>query len=391
MIVPLLLALAVVIAGAKVGGWVSSRLGQPAVLGELLVGLLLGPSVVDLFGQPYFAGAHVTETLHQLGEVGVIFLMFAAGLEIHLSDMAKMGKTAVWVGVLGVILPILLGTVTVLPFGYALDKAIFVGIVLSATSVSISAQTLMELGRLRSREGLTLLGAAVVDDVLAIAILSGYVALAASEGGGIGELIGILTRMFLFLGVAFVTGMWLLPKIGRWAEKLHISQPIMSVTLVVVLLFAWASEFVGGVATITGAFVAGVSLSRSNVKDDIDRGIRVLSYAFFVPIFLVGIGLTADARTLSGSDVGLTIAVCLVAVVSKLIGAGLGARAGGMAWQEALCVGVGMISRGEVGLIVAGVGVSSGIINTGVFTVVVVMVLVTTLITPPLLRMVFGR
>jgi Kef-type K+ transport system membrane component KefB len=162
--------------------------------------------------------------------------------------------------------------------------------------------------------------------------------------------------------------------------------------VVSILAFAWASEALGGVATITGAFVAGVALSGSTVKDDIEHGIHTLIYAFFVPIFLVSIGLAANARALSGSQVVLTAVITLVAIFSKLIGSGLGARLGGLSWLEAGRVGTGMISRGEVGLIVAGVGISTGILDTDMFTIVVVMVLVTTLVAPPLLRLAFrGR
>ncbi|MBE7555122.1 MAG: cation:proton antiporter [Anaerolineales bacterium] len=388
-IVPLLLALALVIAAAKLGGWLANRTGQPAVLGELIVGLLLGPSVFNIFGQPYFETAHTVDTLHELGELGVILLMFAAGLEIHLSDFAKTGRPALFAGVLGVIVPIGLGMAVALPFGYSSSQALFLGIVLAATSVSISAQTLMELGFLRSREGLILLGAAVVDDVLAIAVLSAYVAIETGGGGGLLGLTWIVARMLLFLAGAFLLGRWLLPRLALWAERLQVSQGLMSFAVVSVLIFAWASEAVGGVAAITGAFIVGVALSSSRVKDDLETGIHTLTYAFFVPIFLVGIGLRANARLLSADDLGLVVAVCVVAVLSKLIGAGAGARLGGTTWSEALRVGVGMVSRGEVGLIVAGVGVTAGVIEADVFTVVVIMVLVTTLATPPLLRLVF--
>ncbi len=386
MIVPLLSALALVIAAAKIGGWLSNRLGQPAVLGELVAGLLLGPSVFDVFGRPYFDTAHTLETVHELGELGVIFLMFAAGLEVHLSDFVKTGKPALFAGVLGVVVPITFGALVVLPFGYAVEQAVFLGIVLAATSVSISAQTLMELGRLRSREGFTLLGAAVVDDVLAIGVLSVFVALAEGNSSGVPGLVWVIARMILFLVGAFLLGVWLLPRAARWAERLPVSEGLMSLVIVSLLAFAWASEAVGGVAAITGAFIAGVALSRSSVKDEIERGIHTLTYAFFVPVFLVGIGLMANVRSLSGSDVGLTIAVCLIAILTKLIGSGAGAKLGGMTWIESLRVGLGMVSRGEVGLIVAGVGITAGVIGTNVFTVVVVMVLVTTLVTPPLLR-----
>jgi Kef-type K+ transport system membrane component KefB len=378
-----------VIAAAKIGGWLSNRVGQPAVLGELLAGLLLGPSVLNIFGQPYFEEAHTVETLHELGELGVIFLMFAAGLEIHLSDFVKTGRPALFAGVLGVVVPIGLGLAVVLPFGYGVNQALFLGIVLAATSVSISAQTLMELGFLRSREGLILLGAAVVDDVLAIGILSAFVAIATGGDGGILGLAWTITRMLLFLVGAFLLGRWFLPRMALWVGRLRISEGVMSFAVVSVLFFAWASETIGDVAAITGAFIVGMVLSNSRVKDELEAGTHTLTYAFFVPVFLVGIGLTANARLLSASDLGLVIAISIVAILSKLIGAAAGAKLGGTTWTEALRVGVGMISRGEVGLIVAGVGVTAGVIEADVFTVVVIMILVTTLITPPLLRWVF--
>lgn len=391
-IVPLLAALALVIAAAKAGGWLSSRLGQPAVLGELLVGIILGPSVFNLFGHPYFAESHVTEDLHQIGELGVILLMFAAGLEIHLSDFVQAGKAAVLVGVLGVLFPILLGAgVLHFFFDYSGQAALFIGIVLSATSVSISAQTLLELGLLRSREGLTLLGAAVVDDVLAIAVLSAFVALAGGGDSGLGGVLLIFGRMILFLVGGFLLSMWFFPRLVEWGRTVRISQPVMSLTIISVLAVAWASEAIGGVAVITGAFLVGVALANSSQKDEIERDTRILAYAFFVPVFLVSIGLNANARDLTGSQIVATILITLVAIISKVVGGGAGAWLGGMSRRESLRVGTGMISRGEVGLIIAGVGIAQNIINTADFTLIVVMILVTTLVTPPLLRLTFSE
>lgn len=389
MVVPLLLALALVIAAAKLGGWLSGRLGQPAVLGELIVGLLLGPSVLNVFGQAYFEATHVTETLVEMSELGVIFLMFIAGLEIDLADMLKTGRASVLSGILGVLVPIGLGLVVAIWFGYPIEPALFMGIILAATSVSISAQTLIEMGLIRSREGLALLGAAVVDDVLAILVLSVFGAVVTGEGGGFLPLVWTIARMFLFLVGAFLLGMWLLPKLAEWAERLPVSEPVVSVVIASVLIYAWASEAIGGVAVITGAFIAGVGLARSTVKEDIESGMHALAYSLFVPIFFVSIGLEANVRTLSVSDLGFAAAISLVAILSKILGAGAGARIGGMTWQESLRIGVGMVSRGEVGLIIAGVGITTGLIDGQTFTIVVVMILVTTLISPPLLRLVF--
>ncbi len=391
MFLPLLAALALIIAAAKLGGWVSGRLRQPVVLGELLVGLLLGPSLFDVFAQPYFAAAHVDAALIEFGELGVIFLMFTAGLEVQVDDLRKTGRASLWVGVLGVVAPLVLGALLLVPVGYAVEGAVFLGIVMAATSVSISAQTLIELRRLRSPEGMTLLGAAVVDDVLAIAVLSAFTALALGGDGGWLGLGWTLLRMALFLVGAFVLGSWLLPRAVHWVEgrQWAISEPVLSLVVVIVLTFAWASEFVGGVAAITGAFIAGVTLARSPLKTRIERGMHVLAYAFFVPVFLVGIGLQADARALSAGDLGVTLWIVAVAFATKLAGAGLGARLGGLPPRSAWRVGIGMISRGEVGLIVASVGVSAGLLDTSAFTSVVLMVLATTLATPPLLRWAF--
>jgi Kef-type K+ transport system membrane component KefB len=390
-ILPLLLAFAIVISAAKVGGWLLNRLGQPPVLGELLVGLLLGPSVLNLFALPYFAETHTVETLREFGELGVLFLMFSAGLEIQLADLMRTGKPAVYTGVLGVLVPIVFSLGVIPLFGYTLAQAFFMGIVLAATSVSISAQTLMELGFLRSKEGLILLGAAVVDDVLAVAVLSAFVAIATSGSAAIVGSIWVVVRMLLFLLCAFWLSRWLLPKLAGRVVRLPISEAVMSLAVISIMLLAWAAETIGGVAAITGAFVAGLAFSTSGEKAQIEEGIHTLNYAFFVPLFMVSIGLTADARSLSAGDLGFAMALCVVAVVSKVIGAGGGAKAGGTTWREALRIGVGMVSRGEVGLIVAGVGVSNGLIQADVFTVVVIVVIVTTLLTPPMLRWSFQR
>ncbi len=395
MLLPLLLALTIIITAAKLGGWLASLIGQPTVLGKLLIGLILGPSILNIFGQSYggeeyFHPEQLSEILHLLGELGVIFLMFIAGLEIDLGEMRKSGLAATLVGTSGVLAPLILGALTALAFGYSWVSAIFIGIVLTATSVSISAQTLIELGKLRSREGLTILGAAVVDDVLGIAVLSAFVAivLGGSDGGSAAIWVTI-AQMLIFLVGSALLGYFVIPRILTYAERLPVTQPLVATVVVLTLLFAWSSEALGKVAPITGAFVLGAALSGSRFKHEIEDGLKGLAYAFLVPIFLVNIGLTANVRELDSNALGLTIAICIVAVISKVVGCGLGARLSGMNFQESLRVSIGMISRGEVGLIIATVGVSKGVIGQSEFTVAVVMVLVSTLVTPPLLRMVF--
>lgn len=382
--------LAVILVAAKLGGLLSSRLGQPAVLGELLAGVILGPTAIDilqLFDSPVLA-----ELLHHLSELGVIVLMFMAGLETDLEDLNRTRATAIIAGVLGVVVPVLMALGVGAAFALDTEHAIFLGLILAATSVSITARTLMELGVLRGRAGISILGAAVVDDVLVILALSGFLALVAgsSDESGVEVLALILGRMLLFFAIAIGIGYKLLPLIGRWVSDLPISENIATFALVVMLLYSWLAEYLGGVALITGSFLAGLLLARTDFRRTIEERVHVLAYAFLVPIFFINIGLTANLRAFDTGDLVLLATLIVVAVVSKLLGCGGGALLSGLPWRESLQVGSGMVSRGEVGLIVASVGVSAGLISNDLFSVFVVVVVVTTLMTPFLLKAVFS-
>jgi Kef-type K+ transport system membrane component KefB len=387
----LTLALAIIILAAKAGGYLAVRLHQPAVLGELLVGLVLGPTMIDLFHLSFVSDPELLhEEINDLAALGVVFLMFMAGLEVELDEMLHSGKASALSGTLGVIVPLFMGAIAAVPFGYTDQSAWFIGIILTATSVSISAQTLLELGVLRTREGITLLGAAVVDDVLVLVVLSIFLALGGSATDE-GSVIVIVAKMLGYLALSAALGWFVLPGVVKWVDRQPISEGLTAIVLFITLVFAWSAEVMGGLAAITGAFIAGLGLGRSPLRDKIESKMRVLTYGFLVPIFFVSIGLEANLREITGSLLPFLIVLFVVAVVSKVIGAGLGARAAGLNNAESLRVGTGMISRGEVGLIVAGIGVREGIISQEVFTVVVVLVLLTTLITPLLLRYVFPR
>jgi Kef-type K+ transport system membrane component KefB len=388
----LAIALTIIITAAKLGGYLSYRLGQPAVLGELIAGILLGPSVVNLVQLPFFTDVHLSETIKLLAEIGVLLLMFLAGLDLHLSDLLKSGKVAGLSGVLGMLLPLVLGTLAGLLFSMDISHAIFTGLVLSATSVSISAQTLMELKVLRSRVGVGLLGAAVFDDVLVLLGLSIFTAIALpSSSAGIASIIFIIVRIILYLVIASLVGMFIFPRLSGIVGRLPISQGLIALTFVTILTYAWTAEAFGSMAAITGAFLAGVWFGRTPAKDHIHNGVSTLAYSVFVPIFFVNIGLFANIRELTWESTILLFVMILVAVVGKVVGAGYGAFLGGLGRQEALQLGVGMISRGEVGLIVAAVGIELGLIEQDIFSAIVGMVIVTTLITPPLLRKVFNK
>ena len=390
-VLQLLLELAILIAVAKVAGYLSTRLNQPAVLGEILAGLLLGPSLIDIQSATFLSSPHLGEIITELAEIGVIFLMFLAGLEVDLEQMRKAGRVVILAGLLGVAVPLVLGALTALPFGFQPVAAIGIGMLLTATSVSISAQTLLELGVLRSREGIALLGAAVVDDVAAIILLSVFIALAMGSGGGAVAILILLARVTGFVVIFGLVGWLFVPRILDYIDRLPISQGVIAAAVVLGLFYAWAAEVFGGVAMITGSFMAGLFVARSRVHYRVVEGFSILTYAFFVPIFFVNIGLHANIWELQGPLVLATLAITLVAIISKVLGSGAGARLGGFSQGESFRLGLGMISRGEVGLIVAQLLVANAIVPDDVITLAVIMVLATTLVTPPLLRMAFHR
>ena len=387
-----ILALSIIIVVAKASGYLSVRLGQPSVLGELLAGILLGPTLLDMVhGWPIFHGdAHLGESITLMAEIGVILLMMLAGLELHLNDLAKSGKVSALSGTLGVILPLAMGIGTAVLFGASMQSAVFIGLTLSATSVSISAQTLLELKVLRSRVGLALLGAAVFDDILVILALSLATILVADGGGGLPSILLTILRMIGYLAAAGIIGVFVLPRLVALAQRLPISQGLIALVLVLCLLYAWAAEVIGGMATITGAFLLGLFLARLPVRERIESGIVTMAYGFFVPIFFVNIGLEVNMRAISGSAWWLALVITAVAVFSKIAGCGLGAKIAGFSNREALQLGIGMVSRGEVGLIVASFALVEGLIGQESFSIVVFMVIVATLLTPPMLRAAFA-
>lgn len=381
--------ISVILFSAKLAGYFSMRLGQPSVLGELLVGILLGPSLINLLDLPFIQHS-MSETITEFAEFGVLLLMFLAGLELHFSEMRRNLRVASLAGFWGVVFPVFLGWGAGTLFGQDASAALFLGLTLGATSVSISAQTLIELKVLRSRVGLSLLGAAVFDDILIILFLSIFLGI---QGGGdtSADILGILLRMALFLVFSVLLGLWGLPWVIRQTAKLPISQGLLTVSLIVMFTYGIAAEFLGGMAAITGAFLAGLMLGRCPEKEQIEAGAHALAYSLFVPVFFVNIGLSINLREFRLESLLLTVVIILAAVAGKWLGAGWGARLGGLDKQEALRLGAGMISRGEVGLIVADVGIRQGLLLDNEFSAIVVMVLVTTLITPPILRFLFAQ
>lgn len=395
--VQLFLAVGVMIGFARFLGYVSFRLRQPTVLGELLAGLILGPTLLNILGySPLFPdGSSIKHTVVEISEIGVLLLIFMAGMEVDVNALIKVGRPAIFAGILGFFVPLVMITPIVMMFGYPFEKALFVGILLASMSTSISAQVMLELGVLRRREGLVLLGAALVDDAIVILSLSLFIAINpngianVAEGRSIPE---VLLRMSLFIGIAIMFGWIIVPRLANFIGSLPLAEGSLMFAIVITLLLSFAAEYFGGIAGITGAFIAGIGISRAKrgVIERVDKGIHAVNYGFLVPLFFISIGLRADLRVLTGEILPFALVMLFFAIVSKLIGAGGGSFLGGFNRVSSLRVGVGMVSRGEVGLIIAAVGISLGILQAEIFTVAVFVVLVTTMITPPLVRWSFA-
>ncbi|MFN3266749.1 MAG: cation:proton antiporter [Deinococcales bacterium] len=386
-----LLMLVLIVLGAKLFGYASARIGQPMVVGEILFGLLLGPSVLNILGQPIFHHTEaIKESIKLLAELGVLLLMFMAGLETDINAMRKVGIPALNSAIGGVVVPFLGGWGLSSAIGLPLGESIFIGTILTATSVSISAQTLIEMNKLKSKEGMTILGAAVIDDVVGILILSLVIAVFATEGGAATPIWLVLVKMVAF----FVLAMLLAPLLRRFVSsfgKLPISEPLLAAGVIAAALYGFGAEVLGGVAAITGSYVAGVILGTIQERHELEEKAKALVYSLFVPIFFVDIGLNANVvEALGGSLWLFGIGIVLVAIAGKVIGCGAGAYLSKFNPQESLRVGVGMVSRGEVGLIVAGIGLSRDLINQDIFSIVVLMVIASTLVTPVLLRSSFS-
>ncbi|MBL6979972.1 MAG: cation:proton antiporter [Anaerolineales bacterium] len=390
-----LIILAVIITAAKLGGYFSVRLGQPAVAGEVLAGLILGPTVLNFLHWDIFTDVHLEETITFLAELGVLLLLFIAGLELHISDLQKSGRAAVFAGVLGFLVPLGFGYLVAILMGFDPQQGLFIGLLLAPTSVSISAQTLMELGALRSRVGASLLGGAVIDDTLVVLGISIYLAVLGgsgsqelSAGSGILLLVG---RMILYIALAIFVGIVLLPRFARWTERLPISEGVIAFAFTVMIFYAWSAEYLGSLATIIGAFLAGLFFARTPLKAKITQGFSAIAYGVFVPIFFVDVGLEANFRALDRKTLAFLGILLAAAIVSKIIGSGLGGLLGKLSVRESVQLGFSMVPRGEVVLIVATVGITEGFISQTEVSIAVAMVVLTTLLTPPVLRLMFRK
>ena len=372
------LSLLVVFGSAKILAEVFERMKQPAIIGEILAGVLIGPSVLGWIS--------LNEVLVVLGELGVMFLLFQVGLEVKASDLRKVGGPALLAACAGVALPFVMGWAILVSIGAPSVEALFVGSAMVATSVGITAKVLAERGWLQQRASQVILAAAVIDDVLGLLIL----AIVSSVAKGKINPTELGLTVVLSIGFTYVMARWGTPAMGRVMPRLDagLRQAESQFNLAMIFLFALALlATYAGVAAIVGAFLAGMALSETVEKrvHDLVHGVTEL----MVPFFLAGIGLHLDIRSFGNwGTIGLSLAVLAAAVLSKLVGCGLGALSLGR--LDALRVGVGMIPRGEVGMVVAQIGMGLGVIPKDIFAVVIFMSVATTLIAPPLLNWSFS-
>jgi Kef-type K+ transport system membrane component KefB len=401
-VAPVALGLAVMLVAAKLGGDVATRLRQPAVMGELLAGLVLGN--LGLVGIDVFQYMKTDTHLELLARLGALLLLFEVGLESTVGQMLKAGWSSLLVAVLGVIAPFGLGWAVsswLLP-SHSVYVHAFIGATLTATSVGITARVLQDLGRAQSTEARIILGAAVIDDVLGLlilALMSGVIA-AADAGGSLSYAsVGwTVLKATGFLVGALVLGVWASPRLFKLAAGLRVHGVLLGVGLSLCFVLAWLASAVG-LAAIVGAFAAGLILEDAHYRDFVGRGERSLEdlvhpiSAFLVPIFFVLMGMRTDLRSFADPGIlGLAGALIVVAIAGKQACA-LGAFGGGV---DRLSVGIGMIPRGEVGLIFANMGLGlmvagERIVDERVFAAIVAMVMVTTLVTPPALRWSLSR
>jgi Kef-type K+ transport system membrane component KefB len=392
MIEHLLVALVVLLAGAKLGGALAERFGQPAVLGELVAGVAIGALPLLGVGQLSYIGTN--EIVEALADLGVILLLFEVGLSTRLADLMKVGLSAFLVATVGVVAPMILGYfvgVWLLPSASSYVH-VFLGATLSATSVGITARVLQDMGKVKTSEGQIILGAAVIDDVMGLLVLAVMVGMLGGTTANTGVTVAVVTAKAVgFIVGALVLGRWLAPRLFRITARLRGRGVIFTAALVTAFLMALAANLVG-LAPIVGAFAAGLVLEGVPFKELLPEGeslenLLVPLSSLLVPVFFVRMGLGVNLAELAGGSVALAAALTIAAILGKQACALAVVNRG----VDRLAVGLGMIPRGEVGLIFAGMGLDMKIqgvpvLGSGEFAAVVAMVMLTTVVTPPLLR-----
>lgn len=377
--------LALILISTKLFGLITKKVRMPQVVGALVAGVILGPAVLNVLSE--------TEFIQKLAELGVIVLMFTAGLETDINQLKKTGKASFIIAVLGVIIPLAGGFFIASIFNKGNDvntilQNVFIGIILTATSVSITVETLKEMGKLNTRAGNAILGAAIIDDILGIIALTITTSLADPSINVIMVLAKIV-MFFIFAGFAGYLFHWAFIKLDeRYQRDLR---RFVIIAFVFCLLLSFSAEEFFGVADITGAFIAGLVISDSNRSKYLNSRFETLSYMLLSPIFFASIGIKVQLTAMTKTIFIFAILLLLVAILSKVFGCALGAKLCKYSNREAVQIGTGMISRGEVALIVANKGIAMGLMLPEFLAPVVIVVVVTTIVTPILLKVVFNN
>jgi len=373
-----LLDIVLILIATKLGGIVSRKFKMPEVLGALLAGVILGPVILNL--------VQYDDNIKLLSNLGVIMLMFLAGLETDMDQFKQAGKSSFVIALFGVIVPLILGTLCAFLFFDNIIENIFVGVILTATSVSISVETLSELGKLNTKAGINILGAAVIDDILGLILVSLLIAYTNSGNGT--SITTTIIGIFLFCVIAILAIVFLPKFLNKLLKDVKPSLTMLTFVLAAAIAAAFVAEAVG-IAAITGAYLCGLMLSQFAHKEYLMRNIKAISSGFLSLIFFASVGLEASLNGFNGEVIAITAVMFVVAVTGKIVGCGAAARLFKMSRSESVQVGVGMISRGEVAIITANIGLQTHIISEEVFIPTLIVVLLTTIVTPILLKFAF--
>lgn len=378
--------LAIIIVFAKFFGILARKFKAPQVVGEIIAGLLIGPSVLGWVQQ--------TDFLTGMAEVGVVLLMFSAGLETDLKELMKTGPVAFLIACAGVFVPLVGGALLYMGFygaaPWGSDKfytAVFIGVIMTATSVSITVESLREMGRLKGKVGTTILSAAIIDDVIGIIVLTFVIGFKSPDSNP-GK---VVISTLLFFVMALVVGYILYRIFKGFDERYPHTRRIPIISLALCFFFAYAAERYFGIADITGAYVAGIILCSIRDSSYIEEKMEVSSYMIFGPVFFASIGLKTSIDNLDGSILLFSLGFVAVALITKIIGCGLMAKLCRFRFQDCLKIGVGMMTRGEVALIVSQKGLSVGLLNPVYFTSVILLIIVSSISTPIILKVLYAR
>lgn len=378
--------LAIIIIFAKIFGIIARKLKAPQVVGQIIAGLIIGPSVLGLVQQ--------TDFLIMMAEIGVVLLMFSAGLETNLKDLMKTGPVAFLIACAGVLVPLVGGTLLYMGFyGTApwgsekFYQAVFIGVIMTATSVSITVQSLKELGKLKGKVGTTILSAAIIDDVIGIIVLTFVVGFKNPDSNP-GK---VVISTILFFVFAFVVGFILYKIFNKLDKKYPHTRRIAILGLALCFSFSYIAEVYFGIADITGAYVAGIILCSIQDSEYIAEKMDINSYMLFGPVFFASIGLKTSIDNVNGEILLFSLCFVLVALVAKIIGCGLMAKICRFSGKDSLKIGVGMMTRGEVALIVAQKGLSVGLLTPVYFTAVILLIIVSSISTPIILKILYSK